>query len=452
MTDAHRRDRESRTARALDGVRVLDVTQFMAGPFCSTILADLGADVIKIEPPSGDSTRQMVGAVGTESPSFNAVNRGKRSLVVNLKVADGQQLFKRLARSSDILIENYRPGVMRGFGLGYDDLSAINPGLIYASISGYGQTGPDRAKGGFDLIAQGVSGIMSITGEPGRPPVKAGIPLTDLGAALFALAGILAALHHRTATGVGQYVDTSLVEAGVALSVWEATEYFSGPGVPAPLGSAHRMNAPYQAIRCADGYVTIGANTDRLFRRLCGVLGHPEWGDEPDFANNHSRVRNRTKLAALIEEVMVQEPCRHWLSLLDTADIPCGPINNYAQVFADPQIAARHMMLETEHPVLGPLRTLGSPIKLSATPTDASRRAPLLGEHTDAVLGELGLSADEIAALRRARAMQNHARGSAALNRSPESQIRLLSGVLLMAGAALGELMLSVRISILRPL
>jgi crotonobetainyl-CoA:carnitine CoA-transferase CaiB-like acyl-CoA transferase len=384
---------------------VLDVTQFMAGPFCATVLADLGADVVKIEPPSGDSTRQMVGAVGTESPSFNAVNRGKRSLVVNLKVPDGQELVKRLAKSSDILIENYRPGVMHGLGLSYEALAAINPALIYASISGYGQTGPDRAKGGFDLIAQGVSGIMSITGEPGRPPVKAGIPLTDLGAALFALAGILAALHHRTSTGKGQYIDTSLVEAGVALSVWEATEYFAGPGVPVPLGSAHRMNAPYQAIRCADGYVTIGANTNRLFQRLCGTLGHPEWSDASDFADNGARVRNRAKLAALIENVMAQQPRQHWLSLFDAAEIPCGPINDYAQVFADPQVAARGMVLETDHPVLGHLRTLGSPIKLSATPAEANRRAPLLGEHTNEVLTEYGFSDIDIAALRQSGAI-----------------------------------------------
>src|SRR5262249_7288062 len=317
----------------------------------------------------------------------------------------GQEIFKRLARSSDILIENYRPGVMRGLGLGFEVLSAINPRLIYASISGYGQTGPDSAKGGFDLIAQGVSGIMSITGEPGRPPVKAGIPLTDLGAGLFALAGVLAALHHRTRTGVGQYIDTSLVEAGIALSVWEATEYFSGRGVPAPLGSAHRMNAPYQAIRCADGFVTIGANTDRLFRRLCDVLEHPEWADARDFADNGSRVRNRTKLAALIEGVMAEAPRQHWLSLFDAADIPCGPINDYAQVFADPQVVAREMVIETDHPVLGHLRTLGSPIKLSTTPADASRRAPLLGEHTDEILAECGFSEDEIDCLRQSGAV-----------------------------------------------
>jgi formyl-CoA transferase len=406
MTDSDRSDLPPGPTRALEGVRVLDVTQFMAGPYCSTILADLGADVIKIEPPSGDSTRQMVGASGSESPSFNAVNRGKRSLIVNLKLPDGQQLFKRLAQSSDILIENYRPGVMRAFGLGYETLAALNPRLIYASISGYGQTGPDRAKGGFDLIAQGVSGIMSVTGEPGRPPVKAGIPLTDLGAALFAVAGVLAALHHRTATDVGQYIDTSLVEAGIALSVWEATEYFSGPGVPAPLGSAHRMNAPYQAIRCADGYVTIGANTDRLFQRLCGVLGHPEWSDAPEFVNNRHRVRNRSKLAALIEAVTSQQPCRYWLSAFEAAEIPSGPINDYAHVFADPQVSARGMVLETDHPVLGRLRTLGSPIKMSATPTDAGRRAPLLGEHTEEVLKEIGLSGDEIAALRQVGAIR----------------------------------------------
>jgi len=405
MTEIHHDAAAWKSRGALAGLRVLDVTQFMAGPFCATILADLGADVIKIEPPSGDATRQMVGKKGTESPSFNAVNRGKRSLVLNLKTADGQQIFKRLARSTDILIENYRPGVMHGLGLGYETLSEINRGLIYASISGYGQSGPNRTKGGFDLIAQGVSGIMSVTGEPGGPPVKAGIPLTDLGAALFATTGILAALNHRHATGNGQYIDTSLVEAGVALSVWEATEYFSGPDIPAPLGSAHRMNAPYQAIHCADGYVTIGANTDRLFERLCGVLGHPEWAREPDFLHNGDRVRNRAKLASLVEHVMSQQPRQHWLQAFDAADIPCGPINDYAQVFADPQVAAREMVLETDHPVLGRLRTLGSPIKLSATPADATRRAPLLGEHTDQILEEVGLSVEEIRELRRTGAV-----------------------------------------------
>ena len=385
---------------ALDGLRVLDVTQVMAGPFCAMLLADLGADVIKVEPPTGDSTRQMPGAVAGDSPSFNAVNRGKRSIVLNLKTSGGRGAFVRLARSTDIVIENYRPGVMAALGLDYPTLSALNPRVIYASISGYGQTGPSRDKGGFDLIAQGVAGIMSVTGEAGGAPVKAGVPLTDLGAGLFAAVGILAALEARHRTGAGQHVDTSLVDAGVALSVWEATEYFSGIGVPQALGSAHRMNAPYQAIRCADGFITLGAANERLFRRLCEVLGHSEWSTMPEFADNASRVRNREALAARIESMTAEQPRSHWLALLEANDIPCGPINDYAQVFADPQVRAREMVVEVDHPTLGRLRTLGSPLKMSGTPPDVRRRAPLLGEHTDAVLREAGFSDQEIAALR----------------------------------------------------
>jgi crotonobetainyl-CoA:carnitine CoA-transferase CaiB-like acyl-CoA transferase len=390
---------------ALAGVRVLDVTQVMAGPFCAMLLADLGADVIKIEPPAGDSTRQMPRAVGADSPSFNAVNRGKRSAVVNLKSAAGRDVFARLVRTTDILIENYRPGVMDGLGLGYRAIEALNPRVIYASISGYGQTGPERERGGFDLIAQGVAGIMSVTGEPGGPPMKAGVPLTDLSAGLFALVGILAALEARRRTDRGQHVDTSLVDAGVALSLWEATEYFSGGGIPAPMGSAHRMNAPYQAVRCADGYITIGAANERLFRRLCDVLGHAEWSGMPEFADNASRVRNHDALAARIEQITSAMPRAHWLTLLEANDIPCGPINNYAQVFADPQVLAREMVVEVDHPTLGHLKSLGSPIKMSATPADVRKRAPLLGEHTIEVLREAGYDEREIEELRRAEAV-----------------------------------------------
>jgi crotonobetainyl-CoA:carnitine CoA-transferase CaiB-like acyl-CoA transferase len=392
--------------QALEGLRVLDVTQVMAGPFCAMVLADLGADVVKIEPPSGDSTRQMPGGVGTESPSFNAVNRGKRSVVVDMKRPEGRALVARLARSADILVENYRPGVMAALGLDYATLSAANPGLIYASVSGYGQTGPQRQKGGFDLIAQGIAGIMSVTGQPGGAPVKAGVPLTDLGAGLFALVGILAALELRHRTGTGQHVETSLVDAGVALSVWEATEYFAGGELPGPLGSAHRMNAPYQAMRCADGYVTIGAANQRLFLKLCEVLGHPEWASMPEYADNASRVRHRDQLAQRIEAVMSSESCEHWITRLDQNDIPCGPINTYAQVFADPQVVAREMVVNVEHPALGSIRALGSPIKMSATPPNVRRRAPLLAENTDAVLHEAGLSKSEIDELRRLGAIR----------------------------------------------
>jgi crotonobetainyl-CoA:carnitine CoA-transferase CaiB-like acyl-CoA transferase len=379
---------------------VLDTTQVMAGPFTAMLLADLGADVIKVEPPAGDSTRQMPGAVGTDTPAFNAVNRGKRSLVIDLKSTDGRAVFLRLAQASDILIENYRPGVMASLGLGYETLSKTHPRLIYASISGYGQTGPARQKGGFDLIAQGVSGIMSVTGEADGAPVKAGVPLTDLGAGLFAVVGILAALESRHRTGVGQHVDTALADAGVALSVWEVTEYFSTGGVPHALGSAHRMNAPYQAIRCADGYLTLGGANERIFRRISEVLGHPEWGSMPEFADNASRVRHRAELAERIESITSTQPRAHWLTLFDAHDIPCGPINDYAQVFADPQVLAREMVVETDHPALGRMRSLGSPIKMSGTPPDVRRRAPMLGEHTDEILRESGYTGDEIEKLR----------------------------------------------------
>ena len=384
---------------ALDGIRVIDVTQVMAGPFCAMLLADLGADVIKIEPPAGDSTRRMAGASDTDSPSFNAVNRGKRSAVVNMKTPGGRDVVTRLARSADILVENYRPGVMEALGLDYVRLAAVNARLVYASISGYGQSGPLKNKGGFDLVAQGVSGIMSVTGEVGGAPMKSGIPITDLGAALFAIVGILAAIEHRHKTGQGQYVDTSLVDAGVGLSVWEAAQYFSGRGVPEPLGSAHRMSAPYQAFGCADGFITIGAANDRMFCRLCEVLGHPEWADAPEFRTDGLRIRHREDLAGRIESITRTEPCGHWLGLFDAQGIPCGPINDYGQVFQDPQVIAREMVVDIEHPTLGSMKALGSPIKMSATPPDVRRRAPLLGEHTREVLVEAGFSEDEIASM-----------------------------------------------------
>jgi crotonobetainyl-CoA:carnitine CoA-transferase CaiB-like acyl-CoA transferase len=374
---------------SLHGLRVIDLTQVMAGPFCTMLLADLGADVIKIEPPQGDSTRTMPGAVGTDSPSFNAVNRGKRSVVVNLKTREGVEAVRALARGADIFVENYRPGVMTSLGLDYASLSEQNPRLIYASISGYGQTGPQRNKGGFDLVAQGVSGIMSVTGEPGGAPVKSGIPLTDLGAGLFATVGILAALEHRHKTGRGQQVDTSLLDAGVGLSVWESTQYFSGRGIPERLGSAHRMSAPYQAFRCADGYITIGGANDRTFHRICDVLGHPEWREMPEFLTDGMRIRNRADLAARIEAITSAKPRAHWLELFDANNIPCGPINDYSQVFEDPQVIARELVVDVEHPTLGAIRALGSPIKLSATPPDVRRRAPLLGEHTNEILEKL---------------------------------------------------------------
>jgi crotonobetainyl-CoA:carnitine CoA-transferase CaiB-like acyl-CoA transferase len=379
---------------------VLDTTQVMAGPYCAMLLADMGARVIKVEPPAGDSTRAMAGARGNDSPAYNAVNRGKLGIVLDLTHARGRDVFTRLARSADIIVENYRPGVMAKFGLDYESLKKENPRIIYASISGHGQSGPWAARGGFDLIAQGLSGVMSVTGNAGAAPVKAGIPITDLGAGLFATIGILAALHRRSTTGEGQHIDTSLVDAGVALSVWEATEYFSSGQVPGPMGSAHRMSAPYQAFACADGYVTIGAANDRNFAKLARVLGHHEWLTDARFSTDHQRVAHREALAALIEASTIREPRAFWLAELEKAGVPCGPILDYEDALTTPQAIAREMTVDVDHPTLGRLRTLGTPIKMSATPLNPRGRGPLLGEHTDQVLNALGYSDDAIEQLR----------------------------------------------------
>ncbi|MBY0496890.1 MAG: CoA transferase [Cyanobacteria bacterium] len=389
----------------LDGIVVLDATQVMAGPYCAMLLADMGARVIKVEPPAGDSTRSMAGARGNDSAAFNAVNRGKLGTIIDLNTEKGRSVFKRLARSADILVENYRPGVMARHELDYEALKSENPRLIYASISGHGQTGPWAEKGGFDLIAQGLSGLMSVTGSPTSGPVKVGVPITDLGAGLFAAIGILGALHHRSTSGTGQHVDTSLVDAGIALSVWEAAVYFTTGDVPAPLGTAHRLSAPYQAFRCADGFMTIGAANDRNFQKVARVLGHHEWLTDDRFSTNTQRIAHREELARLIELETAKQPVASWLSEFEKAGVPCGPILDYEHALATPQAIAREMTVDVDHPTLGPLRTLGTPIKMSATPLDPKRRGPMLGEHTDDVLMAAGYSSDEIEQLRYAGAI-----------------------------------------------
>lgn len=377
----------------------------MAGPYCAMLLADMGARVIKVEPPAGDSTRSMAGARGNDSAAFNAVNRGKLGTVIDLNTEQGRSVFKRLARSADVIVENYRPGVMQRLGLDYASLKADNPRLIYASISGHGQTGPWASKGGFDLIAQGLSGLMSVTGTPTSGPVKIGVPITDLAAGMFATIGILGALHHRSTTGVGQHVDTSLVDAGLALSSWEVAVFGTTGEVPAPLGTAHRLTAPYQAFRCADGYITIGAANDRNFQKVARVLGHHEWLVDARFTGNHQRIAHRDELARLIEDETTRKPVDFWVDEFERAGVPCGPILDYEHALTTPQAIAREMTVTVDHPTLGPLRALGTPIKMSSTPLDPTRRGPLLGEHTDQVLSDAGYSNDEIEQLRNSGAV-----------------------------------------------
>jgi formyl-CoA transferase len=385
--------------QALGGLRVLDATQVMAGPFCTMLLGDLGADVVKVEPPGGDTTRTMAGGRGGESPGFWGVNRNKRGIVLDIKDPRGQRIFRALAARSDVLVESGRPGALDALGLGYEDLRAESPALIYASISGFGHTGPYAARGGFDLVAQGMSGLMSVTGEAGRPPAKCGVPVTDLAAGLLALQAILAAYVHRLRTGQGQHIDASLLESGIALSVWESAQYFSGGGVPEPMGSAHRMFAPYQAVRCSDGYITLGSASTRTWERLARTIGREDLLQRPEYAHATDRVRNRQRLAAEVESVTAERPRAHWLALFEREGIPCGPILDYEQVFGDPHVRARGMVAELDHPLAGRIRVVGPAVKLSETPARVQRPSPLYGQHTAEVLGELGYTADQIRAL-----------------------------------------------------
>ncbi|MGQ0549471.1 MAG: CaiB/BaiF CoA transferase family protein [Armatimonadota bacterium] len=386
---------------ALAGVRVLDVSQVMAGPYCAMLLADMGADVIKIEPPEGDSSRRLGAGDEVETPSFWAVNRNKRDIVLNLKDPRGVEIAQRLAARADIFVENYRPGTLERLGLGYERLRTINPALVYASVSGYGQTGPFAQRGGFDLVAQGESGLMSVTGEVDGAPVKCGIPVCDLGAGLFITYAILSAYIHRLRTGEGQHVDTSLLEAGIALSVWEATEYFVTGRAPQPTGSAHRLTAPYQAFRCADGYITVGAATQRTWERMCKVMGLEALVHRREYATDAARVRHRRTLANAVEAVTAQQPRSHWIRALEEAGVPSGAIHTYPEVFAQPHVIARAMLQEVDHPVGGRIKQIGPAVKCSATPAVIRRAAPLLGEHTGEILAEHGYPPDQIDVLTR---------------------------------------------------
>jgi formyl-CoA transferase len=379
---------------ALAGLRILELTQVMAGPFCGQVLADMGADVVKVEPPEGDSTRESLGTA-----AFLAVNRNKRSLALDLKTAEHQAVLHRLVAETDVLLENYRPGVAARLGADWETLCELNPRLIYASVSGFGQTGPYAQRPGYDLIAQGLSGVMSVTGEPGGEPVKCGVPISDLSAGLFCAVAILSAVVARERTGRGQRIDTSLFEAALALSVWETAELWGTGQIPQPLGSAHRLTAPYQALRTRDGHITVGANNQRLWKRLCDAIGRPELAADERFATNDARMANREALEAELEAALASRGTDDWVARLIDAGVPCGPIHDYRQVFEDPHTRAREMEVRLTHPVEGEISALGIPVKLSETPGSVRRAAPLLGEHTAEVLREAGFTDEEIAAL-----------------------------------------------------
>lgn len=380
-------------AAALEGVRVVDFSQVMAGPFCTMLLGDLGADVIKVEPPAGDLSRSMGGdrlrLRGDDHAPFLALNRNKRSMVLDLSTAEDRGICLALLQTADVIVENFRPGVMRNLGVDYDTVARTNPRVVYASISGFGQTGPYAERPGFDLIAQGMSGVMSVTGEPGDAPVKCGVPIADLAAGLYASNAILAALWSRASTGRGQYLETSLFEAALGLSVWESTEYFATGEPPQPHGSAHRLSAPYQALHTADGHITVAALSARQWERLCTVIDRADLIGDARFSSNDDRMVNLPALVNELERALASASTAQWVERMLAAGVPAGPILDYQQVFADPHTRARNMVEEIEHPVEGRIRTLGFPVKLRETPARVRRAPPQLGEHTEELLREL---------------------------------------------------------------
>lgn len=375
----------------LEGIRVLDLTNVMAGPYCTMVLGDLGAEVIKLESLDGDSTRNFEPKVNDESYCFAVLNRNKKSISVDMKAPAGKEIVMKLAAQADIVIENFRPGVVKKLGVGYDDVKQVNPGVIYASMSGFGQTGPYGRKGGFDIIAQGMSGIMMMTGHPGGRPAKVGIAMNDIACGVTTLYGILGALIGKLRHGQGQYLETSLLEAGLAWSIWEFGAYYGGGELPTATGTRHRRSAPYQAFRSRDGYVTVGASGDKLWRAFVEqVVQKPEWLQDPRFEKNPLRVKNVEALQELIESVLVTQTTAHWVEKLDAAGVPGGPVYTYDQTLADPQVQHRRMVYDIEHPVIGPMKTLGLPVKSNGELTAIRKPAPLHGQHTEEVLRAIG--------------------------------------------------------------
>jgi len=388
-------------ADALHGIRVLDLSRLLPGPFLTMILADMGADVVKVEKlPGGDDSRgYREPRVNGVSAPFLMMNRNKRGIALNLKDPRGREILLRMVKDADVLTENFRHGTMEKLGLGYDMLARANPGLIYCQISGFGRTGPLADQGGFDLIAQGYAGLMSLTGEPGRPPAKTGNPVADIAAGLLGVVGVTAAYAHKLKTGQGQLVDTSLFEAALQQTFWHAAIHFATGVSPGPTGSAHVLSAPYQAFHASDGWVNIGGANQANWERIAEVLGHPEWRDDPRFATNTARMENVTALAAAINAVMATRTKAEWTARLAAAGVPVGPVNSLGEALAHPQTLARGMVVDLVHPEAGATKAIGCPVHFSATPARVTRPAPRLGEHTREILREYGYDGAAIDAL-----------------------------------------------------
>lgn len=390
--------------QALEGIKVLDLSRVLAMPYCSMMLGDLGAEIIRVERPGiGDETRHWGPPwLGELSAYYLCTNRNKKSITVDLKKKEGQEIIRELAKRSDIFLENFLPGTLEEMNLGYKDIRALNPRIIYASVTGYGQNGPYRDQPGFDFIIQAQGGIMSITGEADGPPMKVGVAIVDITAGLFACAAILAALHYREKAGLGQYIDIALLDAQVAWLANQASNYLISGKIPWRAGNAHPNIVPYETFMAKDGtYIALGVGNDNQWRKFCQAAQLTHLQDDPRYATNPKRVENRRELVAYLQKVFLEKDADEWLKLLREAEIPCGPINTIDRVLADPQVIARQMIVEMEHPAVGKYKVVGSPMKLSETPVQYRIPPPLLGEHTEEVLSkELGYSQEQINKLR----------------------------------------------------
>lgn len=404
----------------LDDVKVIDLTRVLAGPYCTMVLGDLGADVVKIERfPGGDDSRRLGPHAHGESYCFAMANRNKRSLALDLKSDVGRDVALRLMDEADIVVENFRPGVTERLGIDYPTVRARNQHVVYCSITGFGQTGPYRLRAGYDIIAQGITGFLRMTGHPDGRPAKVGIAINDVAAGSTAVQAILAAHIHRLRTGTGQYIDISLVDSGLAWTIWESAAYVGAGEIPQPTGTRHRRSAPYQAYRTGDGYVTAGGNNERLWRAFCTeVVERPGWVDDPRYATLDQRLQHLDELEVDIESVLTGGTTAHWVEKMEAAGVPGGPVYTYDQTFEDEQVLARGMVREIDHPKLGTIRTLGSPMHLSETPPQLREPAPWLGQHSEVVLAAAGFDGGEIEDLFRAGIIYDEARSRDERSRS----------------------------------